>query len=127
MSEQASEQRIDPITVRISTAVRITGLSRSRIYDAEAPKRAAFVAAAGALSRIAPDGVWRFSVEKCCDQRFTGRCWTYPEPVMVPEEDRVSLPKILNENEIVWYNFADTVANTVGNSLHCGESPPSRA
>ncbi len=33
MIERAWEQRIDPITVRISTAVRITGLSRSRIYE----------------------------------------------------------------------------------------------
>ena len=27
------EQKIEPLTVRISTAVRITGLSRSRIYE----------------------------------------------------------------------------------------------
>lgn len=33
MIERPWEQKIDPITVRISTAVRITGLSRSRIYE----------------------------------------------------------------------------------------------
>jgi len=33
MIERSWEQKIDPITVRISTAVRITGLSRSRIYE----------------------------------------------------------------------------------------------
>ena len=31
MIERAWEKKIEPITVRISTAVRITGLSRSRI------------------------------------------------------------------------------------------------
>jgi len=31
--ERAWEQKIEPLTVRISTAVRITGLSRSRIYE----------------------------------------------------------------------------------------------
>lgn len=33
MIERPWEQRIEPLTVRISTAVRITGLSRSRIYE----------------------------------------------------------------------------------------------
>ncbi|PZU06724.1 DNA-binding protein [Sphingomonas sp.] len=33
MIERAWEQRIEPLTVRISTAVRITGLSRSRLYE----------------------------------------------------------------------------------------------
>jgi excisionase family DNA binding protein len=33
MIERAWEKKIDPLTVRISTAVRITGLSRSRIYE----------------------------------------------------------------------------------------------
>ncbi|WP_296614699.1 helix-turn-helix domain-containing protein [Sphingomonas sp.] len=33
MIERAWEQKIEPLTVRISTAVRITGLSRSRIYE----------------------------------------------------------------------------------------------
>ncbi|MEZ0497319.1 hypothetical protein [Sphingomonas sp. IW22] len=34
----------------------------------ESPKKEPhFVAAAGALSRMSPDGVWRFSVEKCCE------------------------------------------------------------
>lgn len=33
MIEQAWEKKIEPLTVRISTAVRITGLSRSRIYE----------------------------------------------------------------------------------------------
>lgn len=33
MIERAWERRIEPLTVRISTAVRITGLSRSRIYE----------------------------------------------------------------------------------------------
>jgi excisionase family DNA binding protein len=33
MSERAREKEIEPLTVRISTAVRITGLSRSRIYE----------------------------------------------------------------------------------------------
>lgn len=33
MIERPWEQKIEPITVRISTAVRITGLSRSRIYE----------------------------------------------------------------------------------------------
>ncbi|PHP19333.1 DNA-binding protein [Sphingobium sp. IP1] len=33
MIERAWEKRIEPLTVRISTAVRITGLSRSRIYE----------------------------------------------------------------------------------------------
>lgn len=31
--ERAQEPTIEPLTVRISTAVRITGLSRSRIYE----------------------------------------------------------------------------------------------
>ena len=31
--ERAQEQKIEPLTVRVSTAVRITGLSRSRIYE----------------------------------------------------------------------------------------------
>jgi hypothetical protein len=35
--------------------------------DPRATKRAAFVVAAHALSRISPDGVWRFSVEKYCE------------------------------------------------------------
>lgn len=33
MIERTWEQKIEPLTVRISTAVRITGLSRSRIYE----------------------------------------------------------------------------------------------
>jgi excisionase family DNA binding protein len=33
MTDPAHEQTIEPLTVRISTAVRITGLSRSRIYE----------------------------------------------------------------------------------------------
>ena len=33
MIERAWEQKVEPLTVRISTAVRITGLSRSRIYE----------------------------------------------------------------------------------------------
>jgi excisionase family DNA binding protein len=33
MIERAWEQKIEPLTVRISTAVRITGLSRSRVYE----------------------------------------------------------------------------------------------
>jgi hypothetical protein len=32
MIERPWEQKIEPLTVRIATAVRITGLSRSRIY-----------------------------------------------------------------------------------------------
>lgn len=33
MTEQDPETEIEPLTVRVSTAVRITGLSRSRIYE----------------------------------------------------------------------------------------------
>ena len=33
MIERAWEQKMEPLTVRISTAVRITGLSRSRVYE----------------------------------------------------------------------------------------------
>lgn len=33
MIEQAWERTIEPLTVRVATAVRITGLSRSRIYE----------------------------------------------------------------------------------------------
>nr|WP_167075312.1 excisionase family DNA-binding protein [Sphingomonas vulcanisoli] len=33
MIERDWEKKIEPLTVRISTAVRITGLSRSRIYE----------------------------------------------------------------------------------------------
>jgi excisionase family DNA binding protein len=33
MIERAWEKKIEPLTVRISTAVRITRLSRSRIYE----------------------------------------------------------------------------------------------
>lgn len=33
MVERGWEKKIEPLTVRISTAVRITGLSRSRIYE----------------------------------------------------------------------------------------------
>lgn len=33
MIERAWEKKIEPLTVRVSTAVRITGLSRSRIYE----------------------------------------------------------------------------------------------
>ncbi|WP_371432468.1 helix-turn-helix domain-containing protein [Novosphingobium sp.] len=33
MIERAWEQKLEPLTVRVSTAVRITGLSRSRIYE----------------------------------------------------------------------------------------------
>lgn len=33
MIERAWEKKIEPLTVRISTAIRITGLSRSRIYE----------------------------------------------------------------------------------------------
>jgi hypothetical protein len=33
MIERAWEQKIEPRAVRISTAVRITGVSRSRIYE----------------------------------------------------------------------------------------------
>jgi excisionase family DNA binding protein len=33
MIERAWEQKIEPLTVRVATAVRITGLSRSRIYE----------------------------------------------------------------------------------------------
>lgn len=33
MIERGWEKKIEPLTVRISTAVRITGLSRSRIYE----------------------------------------------------------------------------------------------
>lgn len=33
MIERGWERKLEPLTVRISTAVRITGLSRSRIYE----------------------------------------------------------------------------------------------
>lgn len=33
MIERGWEKKIEPLTVRIATAVRITGLSRSRIYE----------------------------------------------------------------------------------------------
>lgn len=33
MTESEHELKIEPLTVRVSTAVRITGLSRSRIYE----------------------------------------------------------------------------------------------
>lgn len=33
MIERAWEKKLEPLTVRISTAVRLTGLSRSRIYE----------------------------------------------------------------------------------------------
>ena len=33
MIERPWETKIEPLTVRVSTAVRITGLSRSRIYE----------------------------------------------------------------------------------------------
>ncbi len=33
MIERAWESKIEPLTVRITTAARITGLSRSRIYE----------------------------------------------------------------------------------------------
>ena len=33
MIERPWEKKIEPLTVRIATAVRITGLSRSRIYE----------------------------------------------------------------------------------------------
>jgi excisionase family DNA binding protein len=33
MIERAWERKLEPLTVRIATAVRITGLSRSRIYE----------------------------------------------------------------------------------------------
>ncbi|MCW2397899.1 helix-turn-helix domain-containing protein [Sphingobium sp. B2D3C] len=33
MIEREWERRLDPLTVRVATAVRITGLSRSRIYE----------------------------------------------------------------------------------------------
>ncbi|OAN65845.1 helix-turn-helix domain-containing protein [Sphingomonas sp. TDK1] len=33
MIERAWEQKIEPLTVRVSTAARITGLSRSRVYE----------------------------------------------------------------------------------------------
>ncbi|HKX80556.1 MAG TPA: helix-turn-helix domain-containing protein [Novosphingobium sp.] len=33
MMERAAERSLEPLTVRVATAVRITGLSRSRIYE----------------------------------------------------------------------------------------------
>jgi excisionase family DNA binding protein len=33
MIERGWKRKLEPLTVRISTAVRITGLSRSRIYE----------------------------------------------------------------------------------------------
>ena len=33
MIERAGDKKIEPLTVRVSTEVRITGLSRSRIYE----------------------------------------------------------------------------------------------
>lgn len=33
MTERQHERMLEPLTVRIATAVRITGLSRSRIYE----------------------------------------------------------------------------------------------
>ena len=33
MSEPHIKRKIEPFTVRVSTAVRLTGLSRSRIYE----------------------------------------------------------------------------------------------
>lgn len=33
MNEPPNEREIEPLTVRVATAVRITGLSRSRIYE----------------------------------------------------------------------------------------------
>jgi excisionase family DNA binding protein len=33
MIEREWEKKFEPLTVRISTAVRVTGLSRSRIYE----------------------------------------------------------------------------------------------
>jgi hypothetical protein len=44
----------------------------------EHQKEQHFVATAGALSRISPDGVWRFSVKECCETSrlldLPGRC-----------------------------------------------------
>ncbi|HEY0959271.1 MAG TPA: excisionase [Novosphingobium sp.] len=33
MMDHLAEQALQPLTVRVATAVRITGLSRSRIYE----------------------------------------------------------------------------------------------
>ncbi|MFC3429067.1 MULTISPECIES: helix-turn-helix domain-containing protein [Sphingobium] len=33
MTNRSIEHDVEPLTVRVSTAVRITGLSRSRIYE----------------------------------------------------------------------------------------------
>lgn len=33
MIERPWERKLEPLTVRVATAVRITGLSRSRIYE----------------------------------------------------------------------------------------------
>ena len=33
MTDRALEKELEPLTVRVFTAVRITGLSRSRIYE----------------------------------------------------------------------------------------------
>jgi len=33
MIDHMAEQELQPLTVRVATAVRITGLSRSRIYE----------------------------------------------------------------------------------------------
>lgn len=33
MTVGASDQELEPLTVRVATAVQITGLSRSRIYE----------------------------------------------------------------------------------------------
>jgi excisionase family DNA binding protein len=33
MIERGWEKKLEPLTVRVATAVRITGLSRSRIYE----------------------------------------------------------------------------------------------
>jgi len=33
MIERSWEKKLEPLTVRISTAVQITGLSRSRVYE----------------------------------------------------------------------------------------------
>lgn len=33
MNDHTTEPELEPLTVRVATAVRITGLSRSRIYE----------------------------------------------------------------------------------------------
>ena len=69
MTADARDRSVDPICVRVREAVRLTGLSRSRVYELMKSGDIEFVKVGS--STLIPYDALRSFIEKCRDPRLS--------------------------------------------------------